>query len=42
MGMNMQGSETIRVSMYGNRYNFDKALQLFGAKSGCGAQKIEN
>jgi hypothetical protein len=42
MGMNMQGSETIRASMYGNRYNFDKALQLFGAKSGYGAQKIEN
>jgi len=42
MGMNMQGSETIRVSMYGNRYNFDKALKLFGAKSGYGAQKIEN
>ncbi len=39
LGMNMQGSETIRVSMYGNRYNFDKALQLFGAKEGYGAQK---
>lgn len=39
IGMNQQGSETIRVSMYGNRYNFDKALQLFGAKSGYGAQK---
>ena len=38
-GMNMQGSETIRVSMYGNRYNFDKALKLFGAKAGYGAQK---
>ncbi len=38
-GMNMQGSETIRVSMYGNRYNFDKALRLFGAKSGYGAQR---
>ena len=40
MGMNMQGSETIRVSMYGNRYNFDKALKLFGAKAGYGAQKL--
>lgn len=40
IGMNMQGSETIRVSMYGNRYNFDKALQLFGAKAGYGAQKF--
>ena len=40
VGLNMQGSETIRVSMYGNRYNFDKALKLFGAKSGYGAQKF--
>ena len=39
LGLNMQGSETIRVSMYGNRYNFDKALKLFGAKAGYGAQK---
>lgn len=39
MGMNMQGSETIRVSMFGNRYNFDKAFKLFGAKPGYGAQK---
>ena len=39
MGMNMQGSETIRVSMFGNRYNFDKAFKLFGAKAGYGAQK---
>ena len=38
-GQNMQGTETRRVSMYGNRYNFDKALQLFGAKEGYGAQK---
>jgi hypothetical protein len=38
-GLNKQGSETIRVSMYGNRYNFGKALKLFGAKSGYGAQK---
>lgn len=38
-GQNMQGSETRRVSMYGNRYNFDKALLLFGAKAGYGAQK---
>jgi hypothetical protein len=38
-GQNMQGSETRRVSMYGNRYNFDKALRLFGAKANYGAQK---
>ncbi len=37
-GMNMRGTETIRVSMYGNRYNFDKAMKLFGAKQGYGAQ----
>lgn len=38
-GQNMQGSETRRVSMYGNRYNFDQALRLFGAKANFGAQK---
>ena len=38
-GQNMQGTETRRVSMYGNRYNFDKAMLLFGAKAGYGAQK---
>ena len=35
---NMQGTETRRVSMFGNRYNFDKALKLFGAMPGYGAQ----
>ena len=39
LGLNQQGSETIRVSMFGNRYNFDKAMKLFGAKEGYGAQK---
>lgn len=39
MGMNMQGTEIHRVSMFGNRYNFDKALKLFGAMPGYGAQK---
>ena len=38
-GQNMQGSEIRRVSMYGNRYNFDKAMKLFGAKANYGAQK---
>ena len=38
MGMNLQGSATTRVSMFGNRYNFDKALQLFGAEPEYGAQ----
>lgn len=38
-GMNLQGSEIHRVSMFGNRYNFDEAMKLFGAKAGYGAQK---
>lgn len=38
-GQNMQGTEIRRVSMFGNRYNFDKALKLFGAMEGYGAQK---
>jgi hypothetical protein len=38
-GQNLQGSETRRVSMYGNRYNFDNAMKLFGAKANYGAQK---
>jgi hypothetical protein len=40
MGMNMQGTETVRVSMYGNRYPFEKAFDLFGAVNGYGAQMI--
>lgn len=38
MGMNMQGTETVRVSMYGNKYPFQEAFKLFGAYQGCGAQ----
>lgn len=38
-GMNMQGTEIHRVSMYGNRYRFDEAMKLFGAKAGYGAQR---
>ena len=38
-GQNMQGTEIRRVSMYGNRYNFEKAMQLFGAKANYGAQR---
>lgn len=37
-GLNKQGTSTTRVSMFGNRYNFDKALQLFGADPTHGAQ----
>lgn len=41
LGMNMQGTETVRVSMYGNRYPFEKVFELFGAIEGSGAQKIK-
>ncbi|MDY0141883.1 MAG: hypothetical protein RBR97_08325 [Bacteroidales bacterium] len=38
--MNMQGTETVRASMYGNRYPFEKTFELFGAIQGCGSQEI--
>ncbi len=38
MGMNMTGTMTSSVTMYMNRYPWKKALDLFGAVSGCGAQ----
>ena len=41
MGMNMQGTETVRTSMYGNRYPFEKVLELFGAVQGYGAQNVK-
>jgi len=41
LGMNMQGTETVRVSMYGNRYPFEKVFDLFGAVSGYGAQQVK-
>lgn len=41
LGMNMQGTETVRVSMYGNRYPFEKIFELFGAIEGIGAQNIK-
>ncbi len=37
-GLNMMGTATTRVSMFGNRYNFDKAIELFGAEPEYGAQ----
>lgn len=40
-GLNMQGTEIVRVSMYGNRYDFNKALKLFGAENKYGAQNIK-
>ena len=39
MGMNKQGTETVRVSMYANRYPFDDIPKLWGAIPGFGAQK---
>ena len=38
MGMNMTGTMTSSVSMYFNRYPWQKALDVFGAVPGCGAQ----
>ncbi len=40
LGMNMQGTETVRASMYGNRYPYEKTFELFGAIQGYGAQEI--
>ena len=37
-GMNQQGTEIVRASMFANRYPFEKAFALFGAVEGCGAQ----
>ena len=37
-GLNKTGSETTRVSMYGNRYPLDKAILLFGAIKTYGPQ----
>ena len=38
MGMNMTGTMNSSVTMFANRYPWRKALDLFGAVSGCGAQ----
>ncbi len=37
-GINQQGTETVRVSMFANKYPFFEAYDLFGALPGCGAQ----
>ena len=39
IGLNQRGKETIRVSMFGNRYNYTKALRFFGAHPTHGAQR---
>lgn len=38
-GMNQQGTEIVRASMFANRYPYEKAFDLFGAVSGYGAQR---
>jgi hypothetical protein len=38
LGLNKQGKLTTAVSMFGNRYPWKKALELFGAVAGVGAQ----
>jgi hypothetical protein len=40
-GMNMTGTMTSTSSMFANRYNWKKALELFGAMDGYGAQLPE-
>ncbi len=37
-GMNQQGTEIVRASMFANRYPWRKTLDLFGAVEGYGAQ----
>jgi hypothetical protein len=37
-GMNKQGTETVRVSMYGNRYPIAEVSKLWGTVAGKGAQ----
>ncbi len=37
-GMNQQGTEINRVSMFANKYPFFEAYDFFGALPGCGAQ----
>jgi len=41
MGLNKQGKLTSRVTMYGNRYNWKKALELFGAVKDFGVQSFQ-
>ena len=41
LGLNQQGTQTIRVSMFANKYPWEKARDLFGVVKGYGAQKFE-
>jgi len=38
LGMNLQGTMTSSVTMFGNKYPWKDALELFGNVKGCGAQ----
>ena len=40
-GLNKRGIEIVRPTMYGNRYPFEKAFELFGAIKDYGAQNIK-
>jgi hypothetical protein len=40
VGLNKQGKLTSQVTMYGNRYPLQKALELFGSVNDCGAAKF--
>ena len=40
-GMNQQGSEIVRPNMFGNKYPWQKAKDLFGKVPGYGAQMPE-
>lgn len=41
MGLNKQGKLTSQVTMYGNRYPWKKALELFGSVEGYGARSFK-
>ena len=41
LGLNQQGTSTTRVSMFANKYPWEKARNLFGAVKGYGAQTPE-
>ena len=41
-GLNQQGSETVRPTMYCNKYPWKKALDLYGKVANYGAQKPDN
>ena len=41
LGLNQQGTKTTRVTMFANKYPWEKARNLFGAVKGYGAQVPE-